>query len=188
MESEEKVTTPIGTATCKVLKQQPVLATILRAGAGHAQRAFELFRQGRQCLWAPTAKHNPDGSFDIRLEYMSCPEVKAHHHHQRPDAGYRLLAGKIHPAPQGKGEIKSCTSFVPSPTTVGIEYVLRPNPKRLSGVEILMMSSLPKAISYPGWVMPATWLMEVKCRTKGFPRVLEQFPTYLHKINIPLGC
>ena len=33
MECEDKeITTPMGMATCKVLKQQPVLATILRAG------------------------------------------------------------------------------------------------------------------------------------------------------------
>src|SRR5829696_7308093 len=33
LETEEKeITTPLGTTTCKVLKHQPVLATILRAG------------------------------------------------------------------------------------------------------------------------------------------------------------
>ena len=33
METEKKeITTPMGTATCEVLKEQPVLATILRAG------------------------------------------------------------------------------------------------------------------------------------------------------------
>ena len=33
METEEKqIVTPMGTASCKVLKDQPVLATILRAG------------------------------------------------------------------------------------------------------------------------------------------------------------
>ena len=40
---DQEITTPMGSATCKVLKKQPVLATILRSRIAHAHGPVELF-------------------------------------------------------------------------------------------------------------------------------------------------
>ena len=44
---EKEITTPLGTSVCKVLKEQPILGTILRAGLTVASGYAQLFRPGR---------------------------------------------------------------------------------------------------------------------------------------------
>lgn len=69
------ITTPMGIADCKVLKSQPVLATILRAGLAMHNGLLNFFDHGDNAFLSAYRKHNPDGSFDISMEYMSCPEL-----------------------------------------------------------------------------------------------------------------
>ena len=77
MEWEEKeITTPLGTSNCKLLKEQPVLATILRAGLAMHNGLLDYFDKADNAFISAYRKHNPDGSFDIRLEYMSCPDIE----------------------------------------------------------------------------------------------------------------
>ena len=73
---EQEITTPMGMATCKVLKNQPVLATILRAGLGMHTGLLNYFDKGDNAFISAYRKHNTDGSFDINLEYMSCPDIE----------------------------------------------------------------------------------------------------------------
>ncbi|MBS1754700.1 MAG: uracil phosphoribosyltransferase [Ferruginibacter sp.] len=73
---EKEVTTPLGTSNSKVLKDQPVLATILRAGLGMHTGLLNYFDKGDNAFISAYRKHNPDGSFDIHMEYMSCPEIE----------------------------------------------------------------------------------------------------------------
>ena len=72
---EKEIQTPLGTATCKVLKDQPVLATILRAGLPLHQGLLNYFDKADNAFISAYRKHNKDGSFDISLDYISCPEV-----------------------------------------------------------------------------------------------------------------
>lgn len=74
--TEKEITTPLGTSTSKVLAEQPVLATILRAGLGMHSGLLNYFDKGDNAFISAYRKHNPDGSFDIHMEYMSCPEVE----------------------------------------------------------------------------------------------------------------
>jgi uracil phosphoribosyltransferase len=77
MESEEQdVTTPLGTSACQVLKAQPVLATILRAGLPLHQGMLNYFDKADNAFISAYRKHNRDGSFDIQLEYISCPPLE----------------------------------------------------------------------------------------------------------------
>jgi uracil phosphoribosyltransferase len=77
METEKKeITTPMGTATCEVLKEQPVLATILRAGLAMHNGLLNYFDRADNAFLSAYRKHNADGSFDIALEYMSCPPIE----------------------------------------------------------------------------------------------------------------
>ncbi|MCC6257112.1 MAG: uracil phosphoribosyltransferase, partial [Chitinophagaceae bacterium] len=71
-----EVTTPMGAADCQVLEQQPVLATILRAGLAMHNGLLNYFDRADNAFLSAYRKHNPDGSFDISLEYMSCPDLE----------------------------------------------------------------------------------------------------------------
>jgi uracil phosphoribosyltransferase len=73
---ETEIQTPLGTATCKILKEQPVLATILRAGLAMHNGMLSYFDKADNAFISAYRKHNPDGSFEISLEYMSCPELE----------------------------------------------------------------------------------------------------------------
>lgn len=76
METEEiEITTPMGTAQCKVLKDQPVLATILRAGLAMHNGLLNYFDKADNAFLSAYRKHNADGTFEIALEYMSCPPI-----------------------------------------------------------------------------------------------------------------
>jgi uracil phosphoribosyltransferase len=70
------ITTPLGTAKSHVLAQQPVLATILRAGLAMHNGLQNYFDNAENAFLSAYRKHLADGSFEIALEYMSCPPVE----------------------------------------------------------------------------------------------------------------
>jgi uracil phosphoribosyltransferase len=72
---EKDINTPMGVATCKVFRDQPVLATILRAGLAMHNGLLNYFDKADNAFLSAYRKHRADGSFEIRLEYMSCPEI-----------------------------------------------------------------------------------------------------------------
>src|SRR5581483_10371005 len=77
LEFEEKeITTPLGTANCKVLKDQPVLATILRAGLPLHTGLLNYFDKAENAFIGAYRKHKSDGSFIINAAYLSCPEIE----------------------------------------------------------------------------------------------------------------
>jgi uracil phosphoribosyltransferase len=73
---EAEVQTPLGTATGKVLKEQPVLGTILRAGIPLHQGLLNYFDRADNAFISAYRKHQRDGSFEISLEYISCPDLE----------------------------------------------------------------------------------------------------------------
>jgi uracil phosphoribosyltransferase len=72
---EKEVQTPLGIAIARVLKEQPVLATILRAGLPLHQGLLNFFDQADNAFISAFRKHEKDGSFTISLDYVSCPEL-----------------------------------------------------------------------------------------------------------------
>jgi uracil phosphoribosyltransferase len=72
---EKEIQTPLGTAVCKTLVDQPVLATILRAGLPLHNGLLNIFDKADNAFIAAYRKHRLDGSFDISLEYVSCPDL-----------------------------------------------------------------------------------------------------------------
>ncbi len=72
---EKDVTTPLGIATSMVLKEQPVLATILRAGLSMHQGLLNYFDTAENAFISAYRRHHKDGSFDIHLEYVSSPDI-----------------------------------------------------------------------------------------------------------------
>jgi uracil phosphoribosyltransferase len=73
---EKEIQTPLGTATCRTLKQQPVLGTILRAGIPMHQGLLNYFDKADNAFISAYRKHQRDGSFEISLEYISCPDLQ----------------------------------------------------------------------------------------------------------------
>ena len=72
----KEVQTPLGIANVKVLQEQPVLCTILRAGLPLHQGLLNFFDKADNGFISAYRKHNRDGSFEISLEYVSCPELE----------------------------------------------------------------------------------------------------------------
>ena len=73
---EQEVQTPLGITTIKVLKEQPVITTILRAGLPMHQGLLNFFDKADNGFISAYRKHQRDGSFEISLEYVSCPELE----------------------------------------------------------------------------------------------------------------
>lgn len=71
-----EIPTPLGTHDSKVLESQPVLATILRAGLPMHNGMLNYFDRADNAFISAYRKHHRDGSFEISLEYMSCPSLE----------------------------------------------------------------------------------------------------------------
>jgi uracil phosphoribosyltransferase len=77
MDFETKdVVTPLGVAPTPLLKQLPVIGTILRAGLPLHQGILNYFDSADNAFVSAYRKHHKDGSFDIRLDYMSSPSLE----------------------------------------------------------------------------------------------------------------
>ncbi len=74
--SEVEVETPLGTHNSKLMNDSPVLATILRAGLGMHNGLLRYFDKSDNAFISAYRKHNGDGSFEISLDYISCPDME----------------------------------------------------------------------------------------------------------------
>ncbi len=73
--TEKAIDTPLGTHNSRVLLEQPVLATILRAGLPLHNGMLNYFDKADNAFVSAYRKHHRDGSFEISMEYMSCPDL-----------------------------------------------------------------------------------------------------------------
>ena len=73
---EKEIQTPLGIHNSKVLKEQPVLATILRAGLPLHQGLLNYFDKADNAFISAYRKHRRDGSFEINLEYLSAASLE----------------------------------------------------------------------------------------------------------------
>ncbi|HEX5669597.1 MAG TPA: uracil phosphoribosyltransferase [Chitinophagaceae bacterium] len=72
---DREIQTPLGISVCKVLADQPVLATILRAGVPLHHGMLNYFDKADNAFISAYRKHHRDGSFEISLEYISSPDL-----------------------------------------------------------------------------------------------------------------
>ncbi len=78
-ELEFKVTdvkTPLGIAKVPKIVQQPVLATILRAGLAMHNGLLKIFDRAENCFISAYRKYTDKGEFEIEFEYMASPSLK----------------------------------------------------------------------------------------------------------------
>jgi len=73
---EVTVQTAMGEATCYELEQQPVLATILRAGIPLHQGLLNYFDKADNAFIAGYRKHHRDGTFEIEQQYVTSPSLE----------------------------------------------------------------------------------------------------------------
>lgn len=71
-----EVTTPLGIAQVPVIKEQPVVATILRAGLPLHQGILQTLDHAENAFISAYRQHHKDGSFDVHVEYMACPSLE----------------------------------------------------------------------------------------------------------------
>ena len=147
---EKEITTPLGIANCKVLQSQPVLATILRAGLGMHNGLLNYFDKGENAFISAYRKHHPDGTFEISIEYMSCPEI---------DGKVLIISDpmiatgaslvKAIQYLKGEGVIKEIHVVCAIACTVGIEYVLREQP-----TATIWCGDIDDEITAKGYIVP----------------------------------
>ncbi|HWK98376.1 MAG TPA: uracil phosphoribosyltransferase [Parapedobacter sp.] len=70
-----EVETPLGIAETTLLSEQPVLATILRAGVAMHQGMLNVFDQAESTFIGAYRKTKKSGAFEIRKEYVSSVDL-----------------------------------------------------------------------------------------------------------------
>ncbi len=147
---EKEVPTPLGSSVCKVLKTQPVLATILRAGLPLHQGLLNYFDKGDNAFISAYRKHHRDGSFEINIEYVSCPDID-----ERvliisdPMLATGASLVKTIRFLKAEGEPKEIHVVAAIACTVGIEFVLREEP----GVKV-WCGAIDDELTAKGYIVP----------------------------------
>jgi uracil phosphoribosyltransferase len=72
---KQDITTPLGIAEIPLIKDQPVLATILRAGLGMHQGFLNYFDGAESAFISAYRKHTTAEDFDIHVEYLASPKI-----------------------------------------------------------------------------------------------------------------
>jgi len=70
------VKTPLGEADEQLLAEQPVLATILRAGLPLHQGLLNYFDGADNAFISAYRYHHKDHTFEVKVEYASCPPLE----------------------------------------------------------------------------------------------------------------
>lgn len=73
--TKQEVTTPLGVAEGFKLKQQPVIASILRAGLPFHQGFLNYFDKAENAFISAHREHRKDGQLEVIVEYMACPDL-----------------------------------------------------------------------------------------------------------------
>lgn len=74
--NSKNIVTPLGELDMQLISEQPVLATILRAGLPLHQGMLNYFDKADNTFVSAYRKHHNDGSFIIEAEYMASPNLE----------------------------------------------------------------------------------------------------------------
>lgn len=148
---EVEVQTPLGFHNSKVLSEQPVLATILRAGLPLHQGLLNYFDKADNAFISAYRKHRRDGSFDIHIEYMSSPVLEGRIvilSDPMLATGASLV--KTLERMQAEGEPSSIHIVTAIACTTGIEYV-----KREAGDKVnIWCGDIDDELTAKGYIVP----------------------------------
>lgn len=71
----KEVVTPLGMANCQILQQQPVIASILRAGLPMHNGLQAIFDQSENAFVSAYRKPHKNGDFEVFVEYIATPDL-----------------------------------------------------------------------------------------------------------------
>lgn len=145
-----EIQTPLGTATCEMLQEQPVLTTILRAGLALHQGLLSYFDKGDNAFVSAYRKHAKDGSFEIQLEYLSSPDIEGRIliiSDPMLATGASLV--KTIQYLKEEGSPKSIHIVTAIACTVGIEYVRREVPEAT-----IWCGAIDDELTAKGYIVP----------------------------------
>ena len=72
---EEEITTPLGIKEIRTVKEQPVIATILRAGLPFHNGMLSMFDHADNAFIAAYRKYDKNEDFEIKVEYYSSAQI-----------------------------------------------------------------------------------------------------------------
>lgn len=72
---QEKIETPLGIAEHNMLEEQPVLATVIRAGLAMHQGLLNVFDRASSAFIAASRHAKKSGELEIRKSYANCPNL-----------------------------------------------------------------------------------------------------------------
>jgi uracil phosphoribosyltransferase len=148
----KEVITSLGTTEVQVIKDTPILATILRAGLPLHQGMLNYFDNADNAFVSAYREHRKDGEFAIQIEYVSSPDIEnrtliltdpmlATGHSMVASFKALLLHGK-----------PSHTHFVSVVASVqGVEYLKRMLPK--TGTTI-WVAAVDDELTAHGYIVP----------------------------------
>jgi uracil phosphoribosyltransferase len=147
---QKEVQTPMGTAVCEFLQEQPVLTTILRAGLALHNGLLSYFDKADNAFVSAYRKHFKDGSFEIALEYLSCPEIEDRVLIISDPmlATGASLVKTIHYLKE-EGKPKAIHVVTAIACTVGIEYLTREVPEA-----IIWCGAIDDELTAKGYIVP----------------------------------
>ncbi len=73
--ADQETETPLGLAQTQILHQQPVLATIIRAGIPMHHGMLRVFDRADSAFIAAYRKTKKSGAFELRKEYVNSPDL-----------------------------------------------------------------------------------------------------------------
>jgi uracil phosphoribosyltransferase len=146
---DTEIQTPLGSSICRNMKEQPVLATILRAGLPLHQGMLNIFDRADNAFISAYRKHHRDGSFEISLEYISCPDLE---NRILIISDPMLATGSslvktIHFLKE-EGTPKAIHIVTAIACTVGIEYVRREEPN------LIWCGDIDDELTAKGYIVP----------------------------------
>lgn len=146
----QDIQTPLGIAPSKVLQQQPVLTTILRAGLPLHQGLLNYFDKADNAFISAYRKHHTDGTFEISLEYISCPPMKDRIliiSDPMLATGASLVKSLEYIKQEGKPSAIHIVAVIAS--TIGIEFVQRHEP-----TAHIWCAAIDEELTAKGYIVP----------------------------------
>jgi len=145
------VETPLGIANEKIHSDKIVLATILRAGLPFHQGLLNYFDHAENAFVSAYRRHHKDGTFEIELEYQSCPNL---------DGTTLILAdpmlatgASMHVTLEAlgqNGKPKTVHIVTAISSSTGLEYVKRLHPEAYFWIGALDEELTAKSYIVPG--------------------------------------
>ncbi|MDD4920543.1 MAG: uracil phosphoribosyltransferase [Bacteroidales bacterium] len=150
---EEEVQTPLGIAKSRVLNDQVVLATVLRAGLPIHEGMLKMFDNAQNAFIAAYRKYGRNYKFNIQLEYLTSPSL---------DGKVLILSDPMlatgstilltyQELVQQKGTPKHCHIVSPIASREGHEYLCRKLPQK--GITI-WLGAIDEELTTKSYIVP----------------------------------